>query len=96
MTIEPINHLEPLTKISSPFLMPNQLVREQAFQGVAHLLRRTLAQAWSFSPYNLQLSLASKAMFFDPAANRPRSPSFFGTRQLIGILILLPLFSHWS
>nr|POE68431.1 hypothetical protein CFP56_20740 [Quercus suber] len=64
------------------------LVREQAFQGVAHLLRRTLAQAWSFSPYNLQLSLASKAMFFGPAAYKPRSPSFFGLIQLVGQQLL--------
>lgn len=68
--LEPMWHLVPLTKISSPFLIPDQ-VRENAFLEFAYLLRSILAQVWSFSTCNFQLSLASKAKFFGLAADKP-------------------------
>ena len=82
----PTTHLDPHLKTTSPFLIVDQVLEQVqssrwALVGLLSTLFlwfNTLAHREDISVFNLQLSLAKKAIFLALAAWMPRPPSLLG------------------
>ena len=79
-------HLDPLLNIASPFLIVDQILKQDrglrwafvTFLATLYLWFRTLAHKEFVSVFNRQLRLAKRATFLALAACKPRPPSVLG------------------